>query len=338
MNRPFVNLKTTNNINELKEFLEAQLPLFKSIKGLIGIILNGGLSRGYGDHLSEIDVLLFLDPESYLYYQEKMLPFALGITKIEGQLFDIQLIDVEKESEKVYDPVGLWDLSYAEIIYDPTNKLTEMRDSKLTGIKTLDDTEGYLFEAWWNYKLAGDIWIHRGDIFQGHYMLNNAIQPLISAIYAVNNELIPHEKWLVHLSKTLNWQPKEWQSRLSDLFFSEDRTLEGLKKRQQLIASVWHEIDQEFKNKIELTAPIGGYQRYFYDLFSKLVEQKRIPIAEWTKISKLSLLNNDPFHKVVSLENQTIVLDTDKFLSLTETDMYQFHYEIAKVVRDKTSF
>jgi len=35
------------------------LPRFKEFPGVVGITLNGGLSRGYADHLSEIDVTFY---------------------------------------------------------------------------------------------------------------------------------------------------------------------------------------------------------------------------------------------------------------------------------------
>lgn len=69
--------------------------------------------------------------------------------------------------------------------------------------------EGPLFQCWWYFRLAGDIWIHRGDTVQGHAMLNKAATQLIEALFSANCEHVPHEKWLIHFSRSLAWTPRD---------------------------------------------------------------------------------------------------------------------------------
>lgn len=70
MPRPYVHLQTENKLNQLLAALNESLHIFKSLDGIQGILLDGGLSRGYGDELSEIDILIFLEKEMYQYYQQ----------------------------------------------------------------------------------------------------------------------------------------------------------------------------------------------------------------------------------------------------------------------------
>lgn len=63
--RPYVQLTTENKLDELYKHLKSILPKLKKINGIVGITLNGGMSRGYADYLSEIDITLYLESEIY---------------------------------------------------------------------------------------------------------------------------------------------------------------------------------------------------------------------------------------------------------------------------------
>ncbi|WP_312654249.1 nucleotidyltransferase domain-containing protein, partial [Aminipila sp.] len=65
MKRPYVNLKSENKINDFMLELQNSIKKLKSLEGVIGITLNGGMSRGYVDYLSEIDIVIYLDKENY---------------------------------------------------------------------------------------------------------------------------------------------------------------------------------------------------------------------------------------------------------------------------------
>lgn len=129
--------------------LQKQLPLLRQYEGIARIILDGGMSRGFADDLSEIDVVVFLHREQFDDYHNKLTPTALGITMINHYLYDIKLCCYEEELERTYGQIELWDLSYAEILYDPQRKLQHLFDVKLKETVTPDDAGGYLFQAWW---------------------------------------------------------------------------------------------------------------------------------------------------------------------------------------------
>ncbi|MEN8905623.1 MAG: hypothetical protein ABF289_06645 [Clostridiales bacterium] len=44
-NRPYVTINTKNLIKDFEKVLEKDLTKFKNLNGLVGITLNGGLSR-----------------------------------------------------------------------------------------------------------------------------------------------------------------------------------------------------------------------------------------------------------------------------------------------------
>jgi len=115
MKRPYVNLNSENTIQKMLDALAKSLKTFTALDGIVGIILNGGLSRGYGDYLSEIDLVIFLHEKQFEEYNKGQYPFALGITVIDGFLYDIKCVSYEQELERNYDSVSLWDLSYVRV-------------------------------------------------------------------------------------------------------------------------------------------------------------------------------------------------------------------------------
>lgn len=116
---------------------------------------------------------------------------------IDGYLYDIKLVNYQEELKRQLDFVEQWDLSYAKILFDPKGKMADYINKKISPPVDISSASGLLWSAYWSYKLAGDIWIHRQDILQGHYVFNSAIKPLISALFIANKEYIPHDKWLV---------------------------------------------------------------------------------------------------------------------------------------------
>lgn len=333
MSRPFVNIESENIIKELLSELHKNLDKVLSFSGIVGAILDGGLSRGYADHLSEIDIVIYLQQEQFLKYKKTKTPIPLGITRINGYLYDIKIENFDEVLNRKFDMVALWDLSYSKVIYDPYNKISEFIKQKISQPVSTSLAEGFMFDAWWNYRLAGDIWINRKDILQGHFVLNNAIKPLISALFIANGEYIPHDKWLVHMSRTLDWKPDNWDDILKKILSTGSFDLQSLITRQQVIAELWTSIDENLTKKIDLK--VSFMQKYFYETFKLLIEKGKISIEEWEKISSVDILNKQPFHDVTFITEGTIFVDINKLIILKPEDMYNWFYQVADVVREQ---
>lgn len=332
MPRPAVRIDAPNLLDHLRRHLDAILPRFKALPGVVGITLNGGMSRGYADALSEIDVTLFLDPAAYAAWQGGRAPLETGITRIDGMLYDLKYVDLAAETAREWGQVDLWDLSYAEILHDPTGALADLFAQKLASRPDPAEASGPLFSAWWHYDLAGTIWLRRGDTLQGHMMLNHAVENVITALFLVNREYVPHEKWLIHMSRSLDWTPAHWETRLADAM-RVDATLDSLRARQVVIAGLWDEIDRCAVERCAPGLPVRLMQKSFYDWLARLAEQGQMPLAEWESFAPLSMLTMAPFGHVVTVEDDTIRLDRAKLLALSPDEVYRWHFEIVQAVR-----
>ncbi len=333
MSRPGVQIEGENLANELRRHLERQLPTFQAIPGVAGITLNGGLSRGYADALSEIDVTLYLDSATYAAWQTQRSPVALGIVVIDGQLYDIKAVDLTQERQRAWESDALWDASYAKILHDPRGDIHALLADKLRERPTPGDAAGYMMQCWWYYRLAGDIWIRRNDAVQGHAMLNQAAVALLKALFCANGEFVPHEKWLFHLSRSLAWTPDSWPARLAPLLSTGDLSIDSLAARQAVIDALWRETDDFLVARQFDGAPVYAMQVSTYRMLDFLARHGAVTLAEWRAQGFGGVPNYEPFHSVVRVEGETIILDRQKLLALRPDAMYAWHYAVADAVR-----
>ncbi|WP_157763947.1 hypothetical protein [Paenibacillus borealis] len=330
MTRPYVNLTSRNRIQDFQNEISRRLNDFTSLDGVIGITLNGGLSRGYGDELSEIDLVFYLDPCSYKLWSDGQSPLPLGITRIGDYLYDIKILDPGEEQQKQWDSVALWDLSYARILYDPAGRIALLMDAKLADPPRRLQAEGPLFQCWWYFRLAGDIWIHRGDAVQGHAMLNKAAIQLIEALFTANREYVPHEKWLIHFSRSLAWTPPDWEARLLAIMGTGDFSRQSLITRQAAIEQVWEEIDAYIISMERPEYKLNVMHVTFYDLLKLLLTEDLLLVTEWTKHISLSVLSGEPFIRFASVQQDHIIVDKEKLLTLNPEELYSWHSAIVK--------
>lgn len=332
-NRPTVSITKENCLNELMNALNKNINKLKEFDKVAGIMLDGGLSRGYADYLSEIDVVIFLHDTAFKEYYEKKTPISLGITMIDGYLYDIKTVNYEEELQRDYDSTALWDLSYARIIYDNDGELKALFEKKLEAKSKVSQAEGLMFNAWWNFRLAGDIWIQREDALQGHYCLNNAVKPLISSMFIVNDEYIPHDKWLIHMSRTLEWKPDHYDELLTMILSTGDMSLESLCKRQQSIEKLWSAIDIHICKRIDFNNGLKLMHKGFYQTLKKIVEEGEFTIEEWNKFSSIESLNYEPLFSIAEIKEGKVFINKDKMNSIGEKDMYYWFLDIVKVAR-----
>jgi hypothetical protein len=336
MTRPRVQLETPNQSDRLRVHLDRTLPALRALPGVVGITLNGGLSRGYADDHSEIDVTLFLTPADYARWQAGAGDLAVGIVMLDGMLYDLSIEDIAAAQARDWAPVALWDLSYAEILHDPQGVLCQLKADKLIPPDPLT-AGGPLFEAWWHFRLAADAWRERGDPLQAHLMLNAAIMPLVRALFLANGEYVPHDKWLIHLSRTLAWTPDNWDVRLA-LALTAAPAIANVGSRQKVIAGLWQDIDTH----IVLTYddpdyPLNMMHHTAYDQLAALVHAGRMTTAAWAEtFGDLTALSREPLHSVTTVSDGLIRLNRERFLNLEPSEMYTWHYAVLNALRGDT--
>ncbi|MFC1959607.1 DUF4037 domain-containing protein [Chloroflexota bacterium] len=334
MPRPHVQISAPNRINDFRAHVKSQLPRLTALPGVSGIMLNGGLSRGFADDLSEIDLTFYLESATYTTWKMGRSPLPIGICVLDGMIYDIKSADLDEEMAHDWEMVALWDLSYAEILYDPHGALARLKADKLIPIDPLLATSP-LFAAWWHFELAGNAWIKRADALQGHLILNQAVVELLKALFLANGEYVPHDKWLLHLSRSLDWQPNQWDARLTQAMTSAP-VMSSVQMRQKAIAGLWQDIDIYLVDAFYPDFPLNMTHYDLYDQLMRLVEVGQMTTAEWQREASLEMLSQSPLHEVVTVADGLVRLNRERFLSLDPEEMYEWHYAILDAARGET--
>lgn len=335
MPRPGPHIDAENLCQQLRQHLDGVLPRLTGLEGVVGVTLSGGVSRGYADHQSEIDVTLYVDAKVLADWERRGSPITMGISVIEGQLYDVKFTSLEKEKAGTWEDGGLWDASYAEVLYDPHGNVADLLREKLSTPVDSTRVEDYLGTSWWYLDLAVSQWVHRRDVPQGNVMLNQSVTPLVQALFVLNSEYVPHEKWLFHFSTDLDWQPQEWSRRLPGCVMPADRAVSGLASRQEIVRSLWVEIDTEYRRRHHPDLPIESTKRLAYTWLRQLVLQGEMTIIEWRSGTGEEIPNTDPFHAIMTVEGDRLLLDRDRFRSITAEDMYEWPFSVVEAVRSK---
>jgi len=332
MSRPLVRLTTENTAPMLRIHLASTLPDFTDLPGVEGVTLNGGLSRGYADDLSEIDVRVYLSDAGLAAWQQGALAIPNGIVMLHGQLYDVSVCALAAEHQEEWSEVAKWDASYSEILFDPHGAIARLYGAKLAEPPSTAETGHHLFTAWWHIWLAGAIWIHRQDGLQAHLLLNRALEPLVHALFAANGEYVPHEKWLVHFSRTLNWVPPSWPERLAQAMTVPEPSIVAAAARRQVMANLWDDIDRHVVATQFPGFPLRAMQKRSYDLLKLLAERERMRLAEWSAQAAPAMLQGDPFRACVTVAGDQVHLDRARLKAVQPSDMYSWFYEIAAAV------
>jgi hypothetical protein len=335
MSRPHVQIDAPNQVVDLRRHLDSMLPRFTAMPGVVGLTLNGGLARGYGDHLSEIDVTVFVTPQAFNNLKTGKPSVAQGITVLDGQFYDVKYVEIDAERERDWADVELWDASYAQILYDPQSLIQGLLADKLSAGTDPGAAEGLLMSCWWYNELAGEIWVQRGDALQGHHVFNQAVVSLVKALFAANSEYVPHAKWLLHMSRSLEWRPADWERRLGAAICTGDLTLNSLRARQITIRGLWEDIDTCIRDQFFPGLPVRVMQRTAYEGLKLLVDEESVTIEEWRERTGTDVPNTDPHHAVIIVSNGHVVLDREALLRIGPEDMYAWHYEVLQAARNR---
>ena len=319
-------IKIENKIDSYLSHMEQHYHSFIQ-EGVLGITLNGGLARGFGDVFSEIDLTIYLTDEAFEAYKKGTIRIHSGIIKIQGVIYDVKVVALQHEATRKWSPITeLWDLSFAKIVYDTEGKIENFISEKLDKDNLAQTLSGTMFAAWWHFKLACDIWLNRQDVYQGHFVLNEGLKPLLQSLYLVNQQYVPHEKWIVHHLRDLEL-PEEFDTLIKKLM-SQSYELVQLKERQIAFESVWTWIN------------IKGKQIYNLETLNNLTEMTMV--EKLTNFIETGIIPDgysqiDPFFLIIKDENGELLLDSEKISKITLDDMYDWHYAVLDVVRNSQS-
>ena len=212
---------------EAKAVAEEFASRFKR-RGVVGIVFLGALARGYFDEYSDIDVVVF-----------KRKGVRLGVPrereiKYKGFLVDYEVRDYEEELCKPWSMEVRWTFSQALVHYDPRGEVAKLLKRKVplreAERKRLLE-ESLRWAIWYGWDFA-DSWARRGDPLSAHHCVTVALQLFVKALFFLNGQLVPPDKWLLHEARKLIKLPPNFAEVVRQVLLVRDFTVEELERRK----------------------------------------------------------------------------------------------------------
>jgi hypothetical protein len=245
MTRPRPTISSPNEYDAYFRQAQQFADRFAACGGVVGVLLTGGVARGYADHFSELDLAVYLTRSHFDdWIRRGLAPFPEGDSWLDGWHVDFDYFCYEDEIEAAWEHTKCWDRSYAVVLYDPQELMREMlaRKAILTEEEKQRLTSHHLI-LYGEYfcNLVVPSWLYRGDPLAAHHCLNVALDSLIRAVFLANDELIPFDKWTLNLTYTLPWTPRDWRERVEQMLMVREGSQVEVERRCALIRDLFAE-------------------------------------------------------------------------------------------------
>lgn len=183
-------------------------------RGVTGIVLLGGLVRGFADEYSDVDVVVIMrkrDPRLKRELEE-MGRRAGADAAVDVDLEVHSLQDFEK-LEKTDS--RRWEYSSAKIVLDRRGEVKKA----VSGLVSVPEdywkdriVASWMYLQWYGCPAEGaksiaEVMVERGCPISGHQCVNYALEQLMQLLYSVNRQFVPAPKWKAFYLGELKWIP-----------------------------------------------------------------------------------------------------------------------------------
>lgn len=214
-----------------KKFIES----YQKDKNIIGITLNGGVSRGMGDEFSEIDIHFYVKDKNKAKNFPPKIPGIGNDVSINGVWFDIHIYEIDKELKEKWNMDRRWDFAHSKILFQRSNVLTNLKKEKIKITK--EEKEETEFLGYWSVLLS-ETFLQRNDIISAHLLLNEALNKFIDLYFLRSKEPIPYFKWRYYYFQKLKKPNNKIKNMILNIFKIKNYSREELKKRISLVRKV----------------------------------------------------------------------------------------------------
>lgn len=264
-----IKLKGKNQIKKFKKVAEKLASKIASYEGVTGIVLIGGLVRGFTDNFSDLDIIAFLSKKDAR-LRRKIYNLGLDEARRSGIDIDLEIHFLEDFKRWKWNETDRWDFSKAKIVFDWEGEIKKVFREKLRvpmyfWIKRVVVYAEYL--KWYccppreNIGTIAEAWIDRGDLVSAHYCLTYSVDLMLKIIFALNKEFLPVQKWRIPYSQTLKWLPTDYVKLLREAIIIKEFSTRDFKRRLKALRKMWRDIVPKIKEETGLT--IGLISKYY---------------------------------------------------------------------------
>jgi predicted nucleotidyltransferase len=260
--RMAIKLKGKNQLKKFRGVAKRLVPKIASCEGVAGIILIGGLVRGFTDKFSDLDITVFLSRKDAR-LRRKIVNLGSDEAKRSGIDIDLEIHSLEDFKRRKWNETSRWDFSQAEIAFDPKGEVKGVFEERLKVPKYFwvkrvvvcaEYLEWYCCPPREDVGTVAEAWIDRGDLVSAHYCLTYSIDLMLKIIFALNKAVLPPQKWRFFYSQTLKWLPLDYVRLLREAMIIKELSTRDFKRRLKALRKMWHHIVPKIKEETGLTA------------------------------------------------------------------------------------
>jgi len=256
-------LKGQNRIAEFRRIVGELTTQLSKEKKVVGIVLSGGVVRGFVDKFSDLDVTVFLDKKDDNLCRS-IRNLSSRMTKPHSADLDLMihyLGDLRKW--KMNEGALRWEYANAKIILDTRGEIKEILEEKLRPPKDFwirrivaysEYIRWYCCPSEEGTGTIAESWIERGDIASAHYCLDYSVELLLRLLFAMNQQFVPAPKWRLFYSSSLKWTPKDYDRLIQEAMITKSLSLREFNRRLRAIRRIWHQIATKIQEETGLTS------------------------------------------------------------------------------------
>jgi predicted nucleotidyltransferase len=207
-------------------------------KGVVGIVFLGGIARGYFDEFSDIDIIIFKKKGTRLGMRRE------DEIEYKGFKIDYEIANYEDSVRSEWEMEKRWAFSNSKIFYDPEGKIRTLigrkvhprnEERKWMIIEGMTQSEWYCNEN-------SESWVYRNDMISAHRSMSLALEYLMKALFGLNNQLLPDEKWLMYQVQRLSFVPERFNEKLKEIILVKDLSRRELQRRRNALNYLWKQM------------------------------------------------------------------------------------------------
>jgi len=244
-------LKGQNQIKKFRNIANELISQISKDKNVVGIVLLGGVVRGFADRFSDLDIAVFLDKKDDELCRKIR---HIGSRMAKSHNVDLDLMvhylgDFKKW--KMKEEALRWEYSNAKIVLDTTGEIKRVLSQNLRLPKDFwirrivicsEYIKWYCCPSEEGVGTIAESWIERGDPLSAHYCLNYSVDLLLRLLFAINREFVPAPKWRIFYSYNLKWLPTGYKELIREAMITTSLSLGEFNRRLIAIRRIWHEV------------------------------------------------------------------------------------------------
>ena len=244
-----IELKGENLLSRFKPVAERLVSEISSVEGVSGIVLLGGLARGFMDKFSDLDITVLLETSNT---ELKRRIREICVKEQSNSLdIDLEFYSLADFRAEAWDDMDRWEYSHAKVAFDPKGETFKAIADKLRMPENfwVNRIAAYVEYLKWyccppdaSVGTISEAWVERGDLTAAHYCLNYASELTLELVFALNREFLAAPKWRLYYSSRLRRLPEGFKEDIEEALKVGSFSLEELRRRLRVLRVMWSKI------------------------------------------------------------------------------------------------